>query len=260
MTGRLSGKVAIVTGAGSGIGRATAQRLASDGAKVVVNDLYADRAHETVASLDGDGHVAVAGDLADEANAVELARTAVDRYGRIDVLVNNAGIYHIGDITEIDELEFDRVVGSNVKSMVWCCKHVLPHMERQRSGSVINLGSVSAFTGQEHEGRSQWLYNLTKAAAVQLSTSLGTRYAASGIRVNSICPGVVVTNLVRASNPEMAGDADEALLDAVAGVTVPLGRASNPEEIAAAIAFLASDDASVVTASSLIADGGYLAR
>ncbi len=258
--GRLAGRVAIVTGAASGIGRATAQRFAVEGASLVISDIDQAGLDMTLESLQGSGHLAIPGDIAREETAAGLAATAVREHDRIDVLVNNAGIYHLMDVTAIDEAEFDRVIAINVKSMVWCCKHVLPVMERQRSGSIVNLASVSAFTGQEHEGQSQWLYNISKAAAYQLSVSLGTRYASLGIRVNCICPGVVQTHLVRAEGPDSGPDADERMWRDAATATVPQGRPQQPEEIAAVILFLASDESSVVTAAPLIADGGFLAR
>jgi NAD(P)-dependent dehydrogenase (short-subunit alcohol dehydrogenase family) len=252
--------VAIVTGAASGIGRATARRFAKEGAKVVISDIDQVGLDATLESLPGSGHSAVQGDIAREQTAVDLAETASREHDRIDVLINNAGIYHLMDVTAIDEAEFDRVIGINVKSMVWCCKHVLPIMERQRSGSIVNLASVSAFTGQEHDGQSQWLYNVSKAAAYQLSVSLATRYAPLGIRVNCVCPGVVQTHLVRAEGPESTPEADERMWRDAAAATVPQGRPQQPEEIAAAILFLASDDSAVVTGTPLVVDGGFLAR
>jgi NAD(P)-dependent dehydrogenase (short-subunit alcohol dehydrogenase family) len=259
-SGRLEGRVAIVTGAASGIGRATAQRFAAEGARLVITDIDQDGLDATLSSLTGLGHLAIQGDIALEATAAALARTAVREHDRIDILINNAGIYHLMDVTAIDEAEFDRVIGINVKSMVWCCKHVLPVMERQRRGSIVNLASVSAFTGQEHDGQSQWLYNLSKAAAYQLSVSLATRYAPVGIRVNCICPGVVQTHLVHVEGPDAGPGADEKMWRDSAAATVPLGRPQQPEEIASAILFLASDESSVVTGAPLIADGGFLAR
>ena len=199
----------------------------------------------------------VVGDVAQEETARQLAAAAAS-FGRLDVLVNNAGIYHRRDITDITDSDIDRMIGINVKSMIWCCKHSIPLMLKTGGGSIVNLASVSAFTGQEHEGESQWLYNLTKAAAVQLSVSLGTRYAAEGIRVNSVCPGVVQTNLVTV--PGATPKEHELMWRNSAAVTVPMGRPQQPEEIAAVIAFLASDDASIVTAAPLVADGGFLAR
>ena len=144
--------------------------------------------------------------------------------------------------------------------MFLCAKHALPPMLAKGRGSIINLGSISAYTGQEVDGQSQWLYNVTKAAAVQLAVSLGTRYGPEGVRVNAVCPGVTATGMLRASAPG-ASDAEYAeLWDSFARGSTPLNRAAKPEEVAAAIAFLASDDGSFVTATSLIVDGGFLGR
>src|ERR671922_428929 len=132
-------------------------------------------------------------------------------------------------------------------------------MIERRQGAIVNLGSVSAFTGQEHNGQSQWLYNMTKAAAVQLSISLGTRYAAEGIRVNALCPGVVRTRLVQKQFGLSDPENDEMWANS-GRKTVPQGRPSEPSELAAAILFLVCDEASVVTGTGLVADGGFLAR
>jgi NAD(P)-dependent dehydrogenase (short-subunit alcohol dehydrogenase family) len=258
-SGRLANKVAIVTGAGSGIGRATAERFAAEGAHLVINDIDEGRLATTLSALKTGGHVGVPGDLSVEVTAAELVGRAQEHFGKIDILVNNAGVYHIKDITETTEAELDRVLAINVKSMIWCCKHALPSMVERRQGAIVNLGSVSAFTGQEHEGQSQWLYNMTKAAAVQLSISLGSRYASEGIRVNAICPGVVRTRLVQ--EQFALNDADNDVMWAnSARATVPMGRPSEPSELAAAILFLVSDEASVVTGTAFVADGGFLSR
>jgi NAD(P)-dependent dehydrogenase (short-subunit alcohol dehydrogenase family) len=257
--GRLANKVAIVTGAGSGIGRATAELFAIEGARLVMNDVDEGRLAETLSALQTQDHDVVPGDLSLEKTAKALAQRALERFGKIDILVNNAGIYHIKDITATDEKELDRVLAVNVKSMIWCCKHALPSMIERRQGAIVNLGSVSAFTGQEHDGQSQWLYNMTKAAAVQLSISLGTRYAAEGIRVNALCPGVVRTRLVQKQFGLSDSENDEMWANS-GRMTVPQGRPSEPSELAAAILFLVCDEASVVTGTALVADGGFLAR
>lgn len=200
---KLEDKVAIVTGAGSGIGNATARRLAEEGARLIVNDLREEYLDELVPSLSGEGHVAVAGDVSEEATAKELARTAQERFGRIDVLVNNVGDLFFKDITETSVEEWDRLMAVNLRSQFLCCKRVIPAMQEQRSGSIINLSSISAFIGQEMGGQSSFAYNVTKAGARQLATSLATRYAAEGIRVNAVIPGVTRTKQIRHFVPDL---------------------------------------------------------
>jgi NAD(P)-dependent dehydrogenase (short-subunit alcohol dehydrogenase family) len=257
---KLEDKVAIVTGAGSGIGNATARRLAEEGAQLVVNDLREEYLDELVPSLSGEGHVAVAGDVSQEATAKELARTAQERFGRIDVLVNNVGDLFFKDITETSVEEWDRLMAVNLRSQFLCCKHVIPAMQEQRSGSIINLSSISAFIGQEMGGQSSFVYNVTKAGARQLATSLATRYAAEGIRVNAVIPGVTRTKQIRHFVPDLPQEQEDEIWETAGNEGAPMARVARPEEIAAVIAFLASDDASYVTGAAYPVDGGYLAR
>ncbi|MFD1707864.1 SDR family NAD(P)-dependent oxidoreductase [Siminovitchia sediminis] len=256
---RLDGKVAIITGAGSGIGMATAKCFDEQGAKLIVNDIDESKLGRLFSELeDKEKHVMIAGDVSEESTSRELADVAIDQFGRIDVLVNNAGIHYIKDITDVTPEDFDECVGINLKSMFLCAKAVIPHMQKQKQGSIINLGSISSFVGQEMMGKSTFLYNVTKAGAVQMARSLATRYAADGIRANAVCPGATKTGQI---TEEHTGDVIS-LEDfwVGAGESSPMKRHGDPSEIANAILFLASDEASFVTGASLAVDGGYLAQ
>lgn len=257
----LEGKVAIITGAGSGIGQATARRFAKEGARLVLNDVVEDYMRELAGSLDAELR-AVIGDVALEETAKRLAETALAEFGRIDVLVNNVGHLYVAEITELPVEEWDALMATNVRSMFLCCKHVIPTMLAQGGGSIVNLASISAFIGQETEegGPSFFAYAVTKAAARQLTTSLATRYAKQGIRVNAVAPGATRTKQVRHAMPDLSEAEENSIWENAGSVGTPMGRVGRPEEIAAAIAFLASDEASFVTGSTLVADGGYLAR
>jgi len=257
----LEGKVAIVTGAGSGIGLATARRFAEEGARLVLNDVVEDYVRDLASSLDGDVRT-VLGDVALEETAMRLAGTAREEFGRIDVLVNNVGRLYVAEITELPVEEWDALMATNVRSMFLCCKHVIPTMLVQGGGSIVNLASISAFIGQEaaEGGPSFFAYAVTKAAARQLTTSLATRYAKEGIRVNAVAPGATRTKQVRHAMPDLSQEDENSIWENAGSVGTPMGRVGRPEEIAAAIAFLASDEASFVTGSTLVADGGYLAR
>jgi NAD(P)-dependent dehydrogenase (short-subunit alcohol dehydrogenase family) len=250
---RLKDKVAIVTGAASGIGRATATLFAREGARLVLNDIDAQGLNSVTRRIDGSR--AVAGSVTEEDTARCLAAEAISAFGRIDILVNNAGIHFARDITEMTVEEWDRLMDINLKSMFLCCKHVIPHMLERHSGAIVNLASISSFIGQEMNGVSTFAYNVTKAGAMQLTKSLATRYASDGIRVNCVCPGNVETNIIK-----RATAAETAEFWRAASGAEPIGRNAQPGEIASAILFLASDESSFVTGTPLIVDGGYLAR
>ncbi len=252
---RLQDKVAIVTGAASGIGRATAILFAREGARLILNDIDEPGLNAVLSQIGKDTHRGVIGSVTEEDTARRLARDAMAAFGRIDVLVNNAGIHVVREVTDMTVEEWDRLMDINLKSMFLCCKHVIPHMLAKKKGSIVNLASISSFIGQEMEGGSTFAYNITKAGARQLTTSLASRYAPDGIRVNCVCPGSVETNILKRPTKE---ERDAFWRQAVQGE--PIGRNGQPEEIANAILFLASDESSFVTGCPLIVDGGFLSR
>jgi len=252
---RLSNKVAIITGAGSGIGQATARLFAREGARLVLNDLDSHRLEDVLNEVGRGKSRGVEGNVAHEDTACRLGQEAMSAFGRIDVLVNNAGIHFAKDITEMTSEEWDRLMDINLKSMFLCCKHIIPHMLIQKKGAIVNLGSISSFIGQEMDGVSTFAYNITKAGALQLTKSLATRYAVEGIRVNCVCPGGIETNILKRATSEEVAESW-----CLSASTHPIGRNGQPEEVAQAILFLASDEASFVTGCPLLVDGGYLAR
>jgi NAD(P)-dependent dehydrogenase (short-subunit alcohol dehydrogenase family) len=243
---RLQDRVAVITGAGSGIGLASARRMAAEGATVVAVDI--DKAAGQAAAEETGG-VFVAADVAVEEDVRRLYDEVAAEFGRIDVAFNNAGISPPEDdsilTTGIDAWRHVQEV--NLTSVYLCCKYVLPHMQRQGKGSIINTASFVAVLGS---ATSQISYTASKGGVLALSRELGVQFAREGIRVNALCPGPVNTPLLRevfAADPERA---------ARRLVHVPAGRFAEPEEIAAAVAFLASDDASFITASQFLVDGG----
>ncbi|MFD2764580.1 3-oxoacyl-ACP reductase [Micromonospora eburnea] len=246
MQGRLTGRVAVVTGAGSGIGLATVRRFAAEGARVVCVDIDAETGRRAADEVGGEF---VACDVADEASVRDLFDGVAERHGRIDVAFNNAGISPPDDDSILDTgLDaWERVLRVNTTSVYLCCKYVIPHMRRQGKGSIINTASFVALMGA---ATSQIAYTASKGGVLAMTRELGVQFAREGIRVNALCPGPVATPLLLelfAKDPERA---------ARRLVHVPMGRFGNPEEIAAAVAFLASDDASFMTAAQFVVDGG----
>lgn len=243
---RLQDRVVVITGAGSGIGRASARRMAAEGATVVAVDIDETAAKAVAEETGGTSWPA---NVADEDQVRELFDGVAARFGRIDVAFNNAGISPPEDDSILTtSLEaWRRVQEVNLTSVYLCCKAVLPHMQAARKGSIINTASFVAILGA---ATSQISYTASKGGVLALSRELGVQFARQGIRVNALCPGPINTPLLQelfAKDPERA----QRRL-----VHVPMGRFGEPEEIAAAVAFLASDDSSFITASSFIVDGG----
>jgi NAD(P)-dependent dehydrogenase (short-subunit alcohol dehydrogenase family) len=256
----LKDKVAIITGAGSGIGRATALRFARNGAKVVAADINSDYLVSLAKELEGFTFETVVGDLTQEALVKALSSKAVERFGRIDVLVNNLGLIFFKDVDQVSVEEFDRFMAINVKSHFLCAKHVIPVMVAQKSGVIVELSSTAAHRGvQDLSGQSGFLYGMTKAAVLQLSKSLATRHARDGIRVNAVMPGVTRTGAISHMLGMTLPEEQETQMWQAGAQNAPMGRPARPEEIAAVIAFLASDEAAFVTGAEYRVDGGALA-
>jgi NAD(P)-dependent dehydrogenase (short-subunit alcohol dehydrogenase family) len=246
LTQRLAGKTAVITGGASGIGLATARRFAAEGAKVVIGDFNPETGEAAAAEVGG---LFVPVDVTDELQVNALFDTTAVRYGSVDIAFNNAGISPPEDDSiETTELPaWEKVQDVNLKSVYLCSRAALRHMTAQRSGSIINTASFVAVMGS---ATSQISYTASKGGVLAMTKELGVQFARQGIRVNALCPGPVNTPLLQelfAKDPERA----QRRL-----VHIPKGRFAEPEEIAAAVAFLASDDASFITASTFLVDGG----
>jgi NAD(P)-dependent dehydrogenase (short-subunit alcohol dehydrogenase family) len=249
MGDRLAGKVAVVTGAGSGIGLATARRFAIEGAKVVCADID-DEAGAKAATEIGGRYIKV--DVTSELQVRALFQAAVDEYGGLDIAFNNAGISPPEDdsILTTDMDAWRRVQDVNLTSVYLCCKYAIEQMRAHGGGSIINTASFVAVLGS---ATSQISYTASKGGVLSMSRELGVQFAREGIRVNALCPGPVNTPMLQelfAKDPERA---------ARRLVHVPMGRFAEADEIAAAVTFLASDDASFITASTFLVDGGISA-
>jgi len=250
MTGRLQGKVAVVTGGCSGIGLATVRRFVEEGAKVVIGDIDDERGHALVGQLGGNGLATYVGvDVTSKDQVDALFATAKETYGSVDIAFNNAGISPPEDASILDtDLDVWRQVQEvNLTSVYLCCQAALACMLEQRSGSIINTASFVAVMGA---ATSQISYSASKGGVLSMSRELGVQFAREGIRVNALCPGPVNTPLLQelfAKDPERA---------ARRLVHVPMGRFAEPAEIANAVLFLASDESSFITANTFLVDGG----
>jgi NAD(P)-dependent dehydrogenase (short-subunit alcohol dehydrogenase family) len=250
MAGRIEGRVAVVTGGCSGIGLATVRRFAQEGAKVVIGDIDAEAGARLAEELGGpDVATYVQVDVTSKEEVDALFQTAKDTYGSVDIAFNNAGISPPEDdsIMDTDLDAWRRVQEVNLTSVYLCCKAALGHMREQKSGSIINTASFVAVMGA---ATSQISYSASKGGVLSMSRELGVQFAREGIRVNALCPGPVNTPLLKEL---FASDAERA---ARRLVHVPMGRFGEPEEMANAVLFLASDESSFMTASTFLVDGG----
>jgi NAD(P)-dependent dehydrogenase (short-subunit alcohol dehydrogenase family) len=254
MSGRLQAKSCVVTGAAFGIGRATATRFAQEGARLVVTDIQqapllalADELRSAGAEVE-----AVVGDVSVAEDARRMVQTAVERFGRIDVLVANAGIIPLGDILESTVEDWEQVMAVDGRGMWLTCKYAIEAMLQTGGGSIVCLSSISGIEGQKRQST----YGPAKFVATGITKHLAIEWADRGIRVNAVAPGTIRTERVQRL-PEEPGGVE--YLQAIEKMH-PMGRIGEPSEVAAAILFLASDDASFVTGAILPVDGGYLAQ
>ncbi|MEV4555701.1 SDR family NAD(P)-dependent oxidoreductase [Kitasatospora sp. NPDC049285] len=253
MSGVLAGRACLVTGAASGIGRATAVRFCAEGARLVASDIDAAGLERLAAALPGAELVTVVGDVAEAADVRRMVDAAEQRFGGLDVAVANAGVLPLGEITEAEAEDFDRVMAVDGRGMFLTCKYAIEAMLRGgRGGAVVCVSSISGEAGQQ----GQAVYGPAKFVASGLTKHLAVEWAARGIRVNAVAPGTIRTERV-ARLPEEPGGSE--YLAAIEKLH-PMGRLGRPEEVAAAIVFLASADASFVTGAVLPVDGGYLAQ
>src|SRR5882762_1433438 len=253
MAGRLRGKVAFITGAGMGMGREASILFAEEGARIVVGDIDARAAKETVGLVEQAGGQALAavGDVSVEADVRRMIEEGARRFGRLDVLYNNAGVLwkdRDRSVLETDETWWDRVMAVNLKSVVWVTKHGIPELRKAGGGSIIMTGSVSALAGFT---RAQDAYTAAKGALISLTKSLAIQFAKDRIRCNVIHPGIVDT-------PLQAPYLTEAIRKEFES-GIPLGRIARPREIAYVALFLASDESSFMTGAELVVDGGFTA-
>ncbi len=251
---KLNDRVAIVTGAASGIGRASAIAFAREGARVTVADKDERGAAETVKIILSEGHEALSAsvDVTQEPEILHMIDQTAQRWGRIDVLFNNAGVLLVKTIEQMTGEEWDRVMAVNVKSAFLAAKHVVPHMRRSGKGAILNTGSIGSFTGQVGTP----VYSASKGAIALLTKSLALDLGRDGIRVNCLCPGITDTPMLREHLGH--GEQGEARIRARLS-RVPLGKILSPDDVARAAVYLVSDDSEGITGILHIVDGGLIA-
>jgi NAD(P)-dependent dehydrogenase (short-subunit alcohol dehydrogenase family) len=253
--GRVDGKACVVTGAGSGIGKAIAERLAEEGGKVLCVDLNGDTVAAVVEGIQKTGGMAtaVAADVSDRVQVDAFITQCVAEYGQIDVLVNNAGVNIPGVFHEVPDAVIDKTLAVNVKGVMYGCRTAIPHMLKSGKGSIVNIASVNGLVSEPFLA----VYSASKGAVVMLTRGIALDYAKQGIRCNAICPGWVDTP-INYAHAEMLGGLQK-VYDSIDSFQ-PIGRPGEPREIAHLALFLASDEASFLTGSIIAADGGMTAQ
>jgi len=253
LMGRLEGKVAWISGATSGIGEATARLFAKEGARVALIGRRLALSRRLAAELKTEGGEAlpVACDVSKERQVRDSIRRTIGRFGRLNLLINNAGMVHVKPLHEYTEREWDHVMDVNVKSMFFATKHALPHLRRGEHSCIVNVGSISSFVGQALTP----VYTTSKHAIVGLTRSIALDYAADGIRCNCVCPGITATPMLR---KHLSVLPDPAAALAARLRRVPMGVPLTPDDVARTILFLSCDDSCGITGATLVIDAGYL--
>ena len=253
---RLEGKAAIITGGASGIGRAICELFAEEGARLTIADIDADGGAQTLANVRATGGEAqfIATDVSKEDDVAAMVQAAADAYGAVDILVNDAAAFVFGEVQDVSDADWARVFGVNVIGQAYCVKHALPHMQAAGAGSIVNIASVSGIIAQP----GFIPYNASKGAVMQLTRCLAMDLAPHNIRVNCVCPGSVLTPATERHRRFVGADREEFLAEA--GASNFMKRIADPREIAYGALFLASDEASFVTGTPLIMDGGLTAQ
>ena len=254
MGGRLAGQVAWISGGASGMGEATARLFAAEGAAVAIADVQAELGEALAASIvAGGGHAQfMRCDVSREDDVRRTLDEAAAKFGGLDIVVNCAGIVHVRLLHETSEAQWDELMGVNVKSIFFSIKHALPHLQKKPRSTMVNIGSIGSFIGQANTP----VYTTSKGAVLSLTRSIALDYAAIGLRCNCVCPGITDTPMLR-YHLSKAPDPEATLRQRLE--RVPMGTALTPHDIAKAVLYLACEDSSGVTGTSLVVDGGYLA-
>jgi len=250
---KLEGRVAVVTGGSDGIGRAIALAFAREGAKVVIVGRDEVKGGRALNELKGVGEAAYfKADVSDSEQVRRMVTDTLQKYGSIDILINNAAICPAGDVVTTSEAAWDEVIDVNLKGVFLCSKYVIPHMQRNGSGVIVNIGSINSLMAMENEAA----YDASKGGVLMLTKAMALDFARSNIRVNCICPGAIETPMLNAS---LGTAKDPKAARATLTQKHPLRRTGKPEEIAQAALFLATDDSSFITGATIPVDGGILA-